>query len=466
MKWHKHAPPYVLRPSGDFSVALHSAFAVSGGRPTLWGAPKISVGAERFALATTRVGLAAYVTTNPPLWISPFTTSDGAGTGDFTMLAVAAPPLSATATQLLSSRNPTPSAYASLQVNQNGGSNASGALTLNTSDGVGNTRAAATSVLTGGFHVIAGRRSGTTCSVWVDGVSVGSISGTVRTVWDANARLSPLCAYNGGSGSFFGLTANCPYLLHGVWNRALADNEMAELGRDPWLLFEQPRQRIWVPVSAGAQIVTAGISAETDSAFGVTALKRLAIGLNTETDSGFAVARVKAKAVGLNTETDSGFALARFKVKTVGLNTETDAPFAVATAKRYAAGLNTETDTALPVSGSQAILAGLAEAIDTALAVTKRIAKAIGLTTETDEALPVANATVVPVGQASESDSAFSVAKLKRKLVGLAREFDSAKKVTSNATVSWGLKFPLIRPMVRNLIQSWRSRRFPWKEPF
>lgn len=228
-----------------------------------------------------------------------------------------------------------------------------------------------------------------------------------------------------------------------------------------------PKRRIWVPVDAGGgQTVEAGISAETDSAFAVTIAKRLAIGLNTETDSGFAVTRAKRKAIGLNTETDSAFSLARFKVKIAGLNTETDSAFATAKAKRYAAGLNTETDTALPVSGSQAILAGIAEAIDTALAVTKRIAKAVGLTTETDSALPVVNATIVAVGQAQETDSAFSVAKLKRKLVGLAREFDSAKKITSTVTVAWGLKFPLIRPMVRNLIQSWRSRRFPWKEPF
>jgi hypothetical protein len=209
-----------------------------------------------------------------------------------------------------------------------------------------------------------------------------------------------------------------------------------------------------------------GLAEETDSAFAVYRIKRKTAGLNTEADTAFFGGHRwrKGRTIGLATETDTALPVEGLIIVPVGVALETDAALAGTHTKRKAVGLTTEADTALAAKVRRSV--GIASEADAALAVARAKVKIVGLATETDTAPPVTRPLNLTVGLANESDSVFSVAKLKRKTVGLCFEYDRSYEVERNISVAWGLKFPLIRPMFRNLTQTWRSKRFPWEDPF
>lgn len=76
-----------------------------------------------------------------------------------------------------------------------------------------------------------------------------------------------------------------------------------------------------------------------------------------------------AVAVGLSAETDSAQGITAQRIVPVGLSTETDTAFSLQQTGTVLVGLATETDTALPILVPRTLVLGLAEEADTALSV-------------------------------------------------------------------------------------------------
>lgn len=260
------------------------------------------------------------------------------------------------------------------------------------------------------------------------------------------------------------VTSSVGQIVEGYWDATtLADPTGADV---QCYIFGDSNGPSQVEIGAVAwdTATLVGLAEETDSALAVSRFKRKTPGLATETDSVLAAVGLKRRTIGQALETDEVLPIEVGVSVLVGLASETDTALAVAHAKRKAVGLTTEADSALAAKVRRAV--GLASETDTALAVARFKVKIVGLATETDTALPVTRPLNLTVGLASETDSGFSVNKLKRKVVGLCFEYDRSYEIERNISIAWGLKFPLIRPMFRNLIQTWRSKRFPWEDPF
>lgn len=282
------------------------------------------------------------------------------------------------------------------------------------------------------LHWVGAYKSGVRTSQYVNGKLNGNsttISGTVGTThslrigaqWDAFAW--PM-----------------QFREARIYNRFITEQEAADwYGENRWDLYYELGRRTFftVPAAGGGegQVVEVGLVSETDTALGVSWVKRKAIGLAAETDAALGLSAAKRKAAGLATEADTAFAVAALKRRTAGLATEFDSALAVAGAsKAKEIGLATETDTALQavvVASGQIIPVGLAEETDTALGLTAAKKKAVGLATETDSALAVAAAKRKAAGLAAETDSALALGTTtKVKEIGLAIELDRALAAT------------------------------------
>jgi hypothetical protein len=95
--------------------------------------------------------------------------------------------------------------------------------------------------------LLLGRVSGTSVSVWLDGVQVGSntLTGTAATVGQASTTVTIAAGHNGGS-NFGGLI-----YLAGHAARAWSDAEIVSVSANPWQLFAPQQRRLWVGAAAG-----------------------------------------------------------------------------------------------------------------------------------------------------------------------------------------------------------------------
>jgi hypothetical protein len=160
---------------------------------------------------------------------APITTSNGAGTGDFTIVQLANPPAEAAVTigvgQSVSGGNPRVDFF----LNSNGAAAASGSFEFWVS-GVGLSVAGA---IDGKFHLFAARRA-VDRQVWIDGVKRATGTGVGQDIWDGASGFA--------LGSRAESTANrintaTTIVLTAAWNRALSDAELRMLARDPFCMF-------------------------------------------------------------------------------------------------------------------------------------------------------------------------------------------------------------------------------------
>src|SRR5574337_182611 len=202
--------------------------------------------ADRGASAVSGVGAAGrtlYATAQPyaASWPGALVTSDGAGTGDYTLLSFSAPVAEGTISSLISQASGSTQLY--LLANTNGGYGvSSGTLTLGEWDG-NNPMFEAPGVVDGGWHVFVGVRSGTTRYIDCDGVHVGTGTGVVARVYASGAFL-----YSSGIYGYTNWTRPHPHVMQAAWNRALTPAERKNIGRNPWQVFAP--QRLWLPTSA------------------------------------------------------------------------------------------------------------------------------------------------------------------------------------------------------------------------
>ena len=186
----------------------------------------------------------------------PIITSDGSGTGDFTIMAVATPVSEARIDYMISQR------IHSGSFNQFGlVANASSiAPTISAGSIVFGTYAGALSEVTSGFrvdgftHSFLGRRSGTNHSIWADGEKRVETSLTVRDVHVAGQ------SFRLGNAAALGNDWALKQPLHMAvgWNRALTDAECYLMTTMPWGLITRramrrvgaiiiPGSPVWIP---------------------------------------------------------------------------------------------------------------------------------------------------------------------------------------------------------------------------
>jgi hypothetical protein len=106
-----------------------------------------------------------------------------------------------------------------------------------------------------GRIVLAGRQDGTALTVWMNGVNSGSgtITGTPQTIAAANVL---------GIGNNYRNNTQVAYFqsdIYGVylWNRALTDAEMVEIGQNPDIMFAPIRRRKWMSAGPAAAFIAA-----------------------------------------------------------------------------------------------------------------------------------------------------------------------------------------------------------------
>ena len=234
----------VWGPSAEFAPDI--LWTCAGGRSKLFGA-SAPFGAS--TIAGTAVGAGAIPIGTLPIVGSNWQlgTSDGAGTGDFTLLSYASPIAAATARVLVGFRTNVSLVQAMLYANFNGSTGAAesgqtGFFVYGDGGQAGRTIASSTN---GDWHVIAGRRMGTDHSIWMDGVNRSSASQTVRDILTSGQKFGVGASYN-GSDTVWTLPATEPIAIAAAWNRALNDAELRSIGQNPWLLFETQRRRIRV----------------------------------------------------------------------------------------------------------------------------------------------------------------------------------------------------------------------------
>lgn len=185
---------------------------------------------------------------------NPISTSDGAGAGDFTILAFGNPAAGAGVNTLIDQRKGTANfEQIGLFANSTKALSASSGLmsliTANTSNVSAGAQSVA-GVVDGLPHVWVGRRLGTAHSIWRDGTDVtGSSDTSASTVW-STAQQFEIGGAAGFSDPSFG--GNCNVVLCLAWNRALSDVEMLSIGRNPWQLFKAIQPRIFGAGQAAA----------------------------------------------------------------------------------------------------------------------------------------------------------------------------------------------------------------------
>lgn len=178
---------------------------------------------------------------------NPITTSDGAGTGDFTILAFGNPTSQANLNVLFDQRKGSGSLERiGLIANSTkaGVISAGGLALLTTSTGGVTAGARGTAGGVDGLpHVWAGRRSGTAHSVWKDGIDTTSASdASANAVWSTAQKLE-IGAQADYTGADMG--ANCSIALCLAWNRALSNYEMGQIGRNSWQIFKATQPRFY-----------------------------------------------------------------------------------------------------------------------------------------------------------------------------------------------------------------------------
>jgi hypothetical protein len=212
--------------------------------------------ARNATFAATLEGIAArcaYSQTNVE-WSRQFcTTSDGAGTGDFTMI-VLANPASATGvlSHVLAQKNDaggSPFAQAAMMANANsGGTYSSGSFAFFTYNALaGTSSVAVASMCDGNFHVYIGVRQGTNHILYRDGVQQTTSSLTVRNILQSASRYTAVGSRGNGTTEAF--SGDVPFAM--MLDYAITPDLAARISANVWSTLA-PMPRMWLTAAPAA----------------------------------------------------------------------------------------------------------------------------------------------------------------------------------------------------------------------
>lgn len=203
---------------------------------------------------------------------NPITTSDGAGGGDFTILAYANPSAGASINCLVDQRK---GAASNEQIGLFANSSkslviTSGVMALVTASTAGVTQGcqSVAGMVDGLPHVWEGRRLGTAHSIWRDGVDVTNTSDvSANVVWSVNQSFEIGAAAALVSATF---GANCSVCVALGYNNALSDSASVSIGLNIFQLFERASARKSGAVISGAGVTGTIAAAEANDVLAAT----------------------------------------------------------------------------------------------------------------------------------------------------------------------------------------------------
>lgn len=184
------------------------------------------------------------------------TTSNGAGTGDFTLMILANPIAENRISWGIAQGNSDDNTNTWLGFNNAPGSTAtasSGTFTFSTREVNANTNSSVSSALDGNYHSFIGRRQNTAVDSIIDGFVRGTNSGTIRDI--ANGTLGFAIGQRPEHANAFRIDSACNVVIAAAWNRALTNREIQLLARKP-LIMLQP----YVQQTILGQVFASGIS--------------------------------------------------------------------------------------------------------------------------------------------------------------------------------------------------------------
>lgn len=179
----------------------------------------------------------------------PLLTSDGAGTGDFTLVILANPISENRLVHGLSLSYSTTPHGATLGFNAaaGGGAATAGQFAFVTRDAVQATAALVAGGIDGQYHLFAGRRAGSAITAWIDGISRSTATGAIRDIANGTGGIA---IGNLAESTSFRIDTATSIVLAAGWNRALSDAEMRALARDPFCMFRPYSEwrGVWTPI--------------------------------------------------------------------------------------------------------------------------------------------------------------------------------------------------------------------------
>ena len=244
-----------------------------------------------------------------PASTSVVNTSDGSGTGNFTVAVLHSFGTNVAVRAIAAQRSNTASGYNqfAIQANANAaGFASSGSLQFATYSGA-YTAFAVGGAIDGQHHLVFMVRSGSSLIGYQDGVSIGSTSGTVRNVKAADSRfalgIAPPTFNTAGSGSI---------TFSAAWDRALSEEEVKEISANPWQIFRAKPRVLYFDVGGGP----GGTLAATESGSDTAALTGVVLvsGTIASTESGSDTASIAGDVLvsGALAATESGSDTAAF----------------------------------------------------------------------------------------------------------------------------------------------------------
>ena len=192
--------------------------------------------------------------TSGVLWqagISPVKTSDGAGTGDFTVVSLLNP-IAESRVSLGFNQVSLGGGYPLLRMwfNANTSEAAeSGRFTVRTYNSAA-TDVSASGVIDGKYHLYSVTRTGSDLAIWVDAGKVATTTGTIRNIYGPSAWEYAI-GHLASDTTYGRIDVNCNLGLVVAWDRALNAAEMYMLARDPFIMFRPQAEWRGVWTAAG-----------------------------------------------------------------------------------------------------------------------------------------------------------------------------------------------------------------------
>lgn len=268
----------LIQPTGPVEIDYTNPLV--GGHSFLWSAAhdvrKSLLGSQRLATvvggyAPSTDGKSWKAASGKPVAFPPgehfISTSDGVGTGDFTIWVIANPESSATLRDMVgqsSTASGPNSGCILIRANATAGSvtfYCGAGISAGTFDSV-----AASGQANGRVRLFLARRLGTELSLWVDGAKVASSSYTIRNILGAQTQTAVSVGCNPYSTSATSIHNN---IMAGGANRALSDDEIASLSANPWQLFRPVQRRIYFDMGAGGGAGTSPVSSDLGAIYGI-----------------------------------------------------------------------------------------------------------------------------------------------------------------------------------------------------
>lgn len=183
---------------------------------------------------------------------APFVTSNGAFTGDCTIVCLANP-IAEARTSVLVSQAVTGAAPSILLVAN--ASNTSGGFRFDAGAG----GVAVANIVNGNYRLFGGVRQGAVNTSYIDGVSVATQAAAAQAVGSAAAGIA---IGNMAESTTNRIATSTNIVFVAAWNRALSAAEMRMLARDPFCMFRRGAEwrGVWTPLSANAILSPADLT--------------------------------------------------------------------------------------------------------------------------------------------------------------------------------------------------------------